>query len=240
MKLAPALFLLLTALSLPARAALFDDDEARARIEQLRVQSNARLDKLEAASRSQLELANQLEALKAEMAKLRGQIEVLTYELETAQKRQKDFYIDLDSRLRKLETPVEPQPATPVIDPALGARDYEIALNFFKAGKYREALTAFQNFIKTYPSSGYQPSAHYWSGNAHYQLREYARAFEFYNKVYATWPNEQKAPDALLGIANCQQETGDGKGARKTLESIVAKYPDTSAAQIAQQRLKKK
>jgi len=55
-------------------------------------------------TRSQLELANQIEQAKADMAKLRGQIEVVSYELEASQKRQKDFYVDLDNRLRKLET----------------------------------------------------------------------------------------------------------------------------------------
>ncbi|MCP2936409.1 hypothetical protein NK983_27380, partial [Salmonella enterica subsp. enterica serovar Typhimurium] len=70
----------------PARAALFDDEVARQRIEDLRADTKARTGKLEAqleqSQRTQLELSNQIEALRGEIAKLRGQVEVLTYELE--------------------------------------------------------------------------------------------------------------------------------------------------------------
>jgi tol-pal system protein YbgF len=237
--------------ALPVRAGLFDDDEARRQISDLRAQINnnilPQLEKIETTQRGQLELSSQIEALRAEVARLRGQIEVLTFELESAQKRQKDFYVDLDSRLRKLESPPAPKaeqsaptPATAPADPAAETRDYEAALNLFKSAKYKEAVAAFQGFIKAYPSGGFLPSAHYWAGNSHYQLREYAKASDLYNTVVTSWGSDAKAPDAMLGIANCQQETGDAKGSRKTLESLVAKYPTSPAAEIARQRLKKK
>ncbi len=94
--------------------ALFDDDEARRQIAELRKNANERL---ETQSRAQLDLANQIEAMKAEMAKLRGQVETLTYELDATKKRQQDFYIDLDERVRKLE----PNTAT-AAGPAPGAK----------------------------------------------------------------------------------------------------------------------
>jgi hypothetical protein len=132
------LSLLLLVAVLPAQAALFDDEEARKRIEALRTEVNARMDKLEAASRGQIELANQIEALKQEVAKLRGQIEVLTNEIESTQKRQKDFYVDLDNRLRKLEAPpaeTKPAEAKPASDPAAETRDYEAALESVQVGQ---------------------------------------------------------------------------------------------------------
>src|SRR6185369_1514960 len=97
----------LLAAALPAQAGLFDDTEARNQIINMRNDYNARFDKLEASARSQLELANQIEQLKAEIAKLRGQIEVLSYESEATQKRQKDFYVDLDNRLRRIDSPAQ-------------------------------------------------------------------------------------------------------------------------------------
>jgi len=234
---------LLLVLALPAHGALFDDEEARKRIEALRTESNARMEKLEAASRGQIELANQIETLKAEVARLRGQIEVLTNEIESTQKRQKDFYVDLDTRLRKLEPQAgaESTPAgdaaKPAADPAAETRDYEAALNLFKAGKHKSAQAAFLAFIKTYPASPFLPSAHYWAGSAHYQTGEYKKAMELFTRLATTWPDDAKAPDALLGQANCQQESGDAKGARKTRETLVAKYPDSAAAAVARQRL---
>lgn len=242
LRLLPGLLLLA---ALPSYA-LFDDDEARRRIESVRAEASARLEKLEAASRGQMELANQIEALKGELARLRGQIEVLNYELDAAQKRQKDFYVDLDNRLRKLETQpaasadAKPAEAKPAMDPAAETRDYEAALNLFKSAKYRDALTAFLAFTRTYPASQFAASARYWAASAHYQMGEYKKAIELFSQTAATWPDDPKAPDALLGQANCQQETGDAKGARKTLETLAARYPSSAAAQVAKQRLAKK
>lgn len=235
---------LIAASASTAQAGVFDDDEARLRIEQLRRDTTARIDKLEAAQRGQIDLANQIETLRQEMAKLRGQIEVLTHDLDQLQKRQKDFYVDLDTRLRKLEqAALEPKPEkapeAPKPDPLAEARDYEAALNLFKAGKYKDAAPAFEGFIRDHPTSQFQANAHYWLGNALYQQKDYRRATETFHKVSTTWPNDPKAPDALLGMANCQQDTGDTKNARLTLDAIIAKYPASAAAQIARDRLKR-
>jgi TolA-binding protein len=109
--------------SVSAHAALFDDEEARKRIEatnqrlaQIQKQFDDRIAALESQLKSQglIELFNQVELLKAEAARLRGQIEVLTYELAEAQKRQRDLYVDLDSRMRRMET-------APVAAPAVAA-----------------------------------------------------------------------------------------------------------------------
>jgi hypothetical protein len=68
------------ACALPAHAGLFDDDEARkaildirARLDNLRRDVDAKADK-----NSLLDVASQNEQLRQEVAKLRGQIEVLT------------------------------------------------------------------------------------------------------------------------------------------------------------------
>ena len=240
MRIRRLLPLLMLAAALPVQSALFDDEEARKRVEGLRAEVNARMDKLEAASRGQIELANQIEALKAEVARLRGQIEVLANDIESTQKRQKDFYVDLDNRLRKLESQAvaeaRPAEAKPPVDPAAETRDYEAALNLFKAGKHKEAINAFLAFIKAYPASAFLPSAHYWAGSAHYQLGEYKKAIELFGKLAAAWPDDAKAPDALLGEANCLQESGDAKGGRKALETLVEKYPASAAAAAAKPR----
>ena len=251
----PLLFAALVAIlaSVPARAGLFDDDEARARIDRLRadtVEQGKRLEasidaKTETNARAHVELSNQLEALKAELAKLNGQIEVLTYELQATQKRQKDFYVDLDARLRNLEAAAQQAakapavPPPPAVDPGAEMRDYEAALTLFKAAKYKEALAALQDFIKNYGNSTVAASANFWAASTHFQLHEYARAADMFGRVAAGWPNDSKAPDAMLGEANSQLEAGDAKAANRTLQSLIAKYPASNAAQIAKQNLAK-
>lgn len=242
-----AIVLLMATLALPASpafAGMFDDNEARQRIEKLRTDLDAVTERVERASQNQIDFANQSEALKAELARIRGQMEVLQNDIETSQKRQRDFYVDLDTRLRKLETAApapEAKPAEPAkADPAQEGRDYEAALGLFKAGKYQDADAAFTGFIKAWPSSSLLPNAHYWAASCHFQLKDYATAAEQFAKVAATWPNDAKAPDSLLAQGNALTEAGDTKGARKVLEALVAQYPNTSAAQTAKQRLAKK
>lgn len=255
------------AVALPAHAGLFDDDEARRRVEELRTQVTAMQATLETSQRAQLELSAQNESLKAEIARLRGQIEVLTYGAESADKRQKDFYIDLDSRLRKLETGAKPaadagvagaagvagsatgNAATAATNAAANAagptdaptdsKDYEAALNLLRNGKFREAAVAFSAFIKKYPDSNFQPAANYWAGSSYYQLREFNRAAEFYKVVTVRYADNVKAPDAWMGYASSKHELGEDKVAKQAFETIVKKYPGTSQAEQAASRLSK-
>lgn len=238
-----------------ARAGLFDDEEARRQLKDMSIKTNERLDTL---SKAQIDLVNQIQSLRDENARLRGQVETLTYELEAAKKRQQDFYIDLDGRLRKIETlPVaaaDPNPANaadgdnppsdagkkPESDPAVETREYESALNLFKANKIKEAASAFGAFVSAYPESSLAPNAQYWLGNADYALHNCKKSIDAHRVVVARWPQHPKAPDSLINIATCQQELGDAKAVKTTLEAVLIKYPDSPAAATAKQRLKKK
>jgi len=56
-----------------------------------------------AGNRGVVQLLNQVEALNGELNRLRGQMEVLANDVTNAQKRQRDMYVDLDTRLRRIE-----------------------------------------------------------------------------------------------------------------------------------------
>ena len=230
-----------------AQAGMFDDEEARRLIKDTAIKTEARFDQ---QGKTQLDLANQLQRQSEEIARLRGQVETLTYELETAKKRQQDFYLDLDTRLRKFE----PQSAVSnaAVDPAGGAnspaaadparenKDYEAALNQFKAQKYKEAAWAFSAFVKKYPDSSLAPNAQFWLGNAWVAQRNCTKAIEAQSFVVSRYPQSDKAPDALLAIASCQQELGNSKGATQSWQQLLEKYPSAPAADKARERLKKK
>lgn len=272
--LAPAVVALLIVGQLaiaPAHAALFDDDEARQRIEllkervdKLETSLTERLGALESTVKSQglVELLHDVEDIKADLAKLRGQYEVLTHELDQAQKRQRDLYLDLDGRVRKLEggaaaAPANAAPAgadsgaSGIVPPAAGVprsppvaadivgeqRAYDTALDQFKSGNYAAAVTSFQAFARAYPRSPLAPSAMYWAGNAQYALRDFRAAIGTQRQLLVAYPESQKVPDALLNIASCQVELGDNAGARRTLEDLIAKYPTSEAAGKARQRI---
>lgn len=239
--------LLIAALgAVQAQAGVFDDDEARRQIADQRIKTEARFDQ---QAKAQLDLSAQIQRQAEEIARLRGQIETLSYELETAKKRQQDFYLDLDTRLRKFETPAAANAADPATgaaaakpagDPAKESQEYESALNQFKAAKYKEAATGFAAFVQKYPDSSLAPNAQYWLGNAWYAQRDCKRAIEAQSVVTTKYADSPKAPDAWLAMATCQQEMGNATAARRSLESVVAKYPNAPAADAARERLKKK
>ncbi|MEO8976845.1 MAG: tol-pal system protein YbgF [Casimicrobiaceae bacterium] len=242
-----------------ACASIFDDNEARRRIDdtndriaQVRHDLDARIALVEQQMKGQglVDLFNQVEQLKADVALLRGQVEVLTNDIDQQQKRQRDLYVDLDTRLRRLETtPPAAPPATvpdaaPAAVPAASAtpapgeqKAYDAALDQFKRADYTGAIGSFTGFVKTYPQSSLAPSAQYWVGNAQFARRDFRAAINAQRALIQQFPTSPKVPDALLNVASAQSELGDNAAARKTLEELIAKYPSAEATVKAKQRL---
>ena len=225
-------------------AALFEDDEARRAILELRQrvdvlqQVNQRSgDDNSQVRRSLLDLQTQIETLRMEHAKLRGQNEQLLRDVADLQRRQKDIAQGVDERLRQFE------PVKVTVDglefqaDADEKRDFEAALAVFRAGKFADAKTAFAGFVRQYPRSGYLPSARFWLGNAQYAAREYKEAIGNFKMLLSEAPGHARAPEAALSIANCQIELKETRAARKTLEDLLRDYPQSEAAVAAKERL---
>lgn len=237
--------------SAPAHA-LFGDDEARKAILELRAkvaemenklrekdaELASRIERLEAANRAQLEFANTVDAQKREIATLRGQVETLTNEVATLQKRNRDLYADLDGRMKAFEpiaTTVDGRPAT--VDRAEQAA-YDAALTQFRAGDFRGAAGSLQAFLAKWPKSAHAPAANYWLGNSLYGLKDYRGAIAAQQVVVDRYADSPRAPDALLNIAASHVELKDTARARSALQKIIADYPNTEAAKVADERLK--
>lgn len=246
-----AAVLVWAALSAPAHA-LFGDDEARKAILELRakvaemenrlrekdVELAGRVERLEAANRAQLEFANTVDAQRREIATLRGQVETLTNEVATLQKRNRDLYADLDARLKPFEpvaTTVDGKPAS--VDRAEQAA-YDAALAQFRAGDFRGAVGNLQIFLARWPKSAHAPAANYWLGNSLYGLKDYKGAIAAQQVVVDRYADSPRAPDALLNIAASHVELKDMARARTALQKIIADYPNTEAAKVAEERLK--
>ena len=229
----------------------------------------SRVGRLEAMlkNNSALDLLNELEALKAEVSRLRGQAEVQAHQIETLSKRQSDLYVDLDKRVEDLNkqlkaaaqpAAVEPAGAAAVPaasaakdaeaasvasaatkeDPLAESKAYETALSDFRAANYDKAIAGFAAFLEAYPDSTLAPNAQYWTGYAYYARKDYKNALAHQTKLVSTYPQSAKVPDALLNIASNQIELNNLAAAKKHLEEIVVKYPGTNAASIATERLK--
>lgn len=235
-----------------AHAGLFEDEEARRAILDLRQRVDAirqdteQRDSQQATRaaeetaqlrRSVLELQNQIEALRADMARLVGQNEQLARDVAELQRQQKDALVGLDERLRKFEPSKVTVDGREFLADQAEKRDYEAALGVFRKGDFPGAQAAFVDFLKRYPTSGYAPSSFFWLGNAQYATRDYKEAIQNFRTLLTQAPDHLRAPEAVLSIANCQVELKDTKAARKTLEDLIKAYPQSEAAAAAKQRL---
>lgn len=241
-------FILLCLGAATVSAGMFEDEEARKAILELRQRVDAvRLlteqgasrasDDNSALRRSLLELQNQIETLRSETARLRGMNEQLSRDVAELQRRQKDVAQGVDERLRQFEpAKVTLDGREFMADPA-EKRDFEAALEVFRKGDFAAAQTLFLAFLKRYPKSGYGSSALFWLGNAQYATRDYKEALINFRGLIAREPEHLRAPEAVLSIANCQIELKDTKGARKTLDDLIKAYPQSEAAVAAKERL---
>jgi len=258
-----------------AQAGLFEDDEARRAIldlrqkvdqmqqqgvqlqqqsaqmqqqsaEQLRAAKNENAVSIEQVNgqltqlrRSLLELSNMIEGLRSELANSRGKSEQLARDLADAQRFQKDIVQGTEDRLKRLEPSKVSVDGLDFIAAPAEISEYDSALATMRKGDFAQALPAFSEFVRRYPSSGYQPSALFWLGNLHYSQRNYKEALNQYRALVSASPAHLRAPEALLSVANCQLELKDPKASRKTLEELVKAYAESEAASLAKARLAK-
>ena len=236
----------------PARAGIFDDDEARRAIldlrkqidqgnEQARKQQAEQMatmsSQLDVLKRSLLDLNAQIELQRGDNARLRGQLEQLTRDVAELQRKQTDLQQGVDERIKK----VEPQKVTVderefTVDPD-EKRMYDESLAGFRKGDFERSASGFGGLLKRFPGSGYKPSALFWLGNAQYAKRDYKEAIATFRSLVNAAPDSPRAPEALLAIANCQAELKDSKSARRTLDELIKTYPKSEAALAGKERL---
>lgn len=234
--------------SVCAHAALFEDDEARRAILDLRqkldatqqsvkVQVQTQAEEIAALRRALLDLQNQIEVLKADQSKMRGSYEQLIKDLSELQIKQKDVLQSVESRIAKFE------PIKIILDglefqaePA-EKKEFDTALAVFRTGDFAAAQTSMLSFLRRYPTSGYAASSLFWIGNAQYATKDYKESVANFRKLLSIAPQHTRAPEAMLAISNCLVELKDIKGARKMMEELVSAHPASDAAQTAKERL---
>jgi tol-pal system protein YbgF len=231
-RLAAACLALAAWLPLQASAIL----DLRAKVDALARDVNARID-TKSDKKAALDMLNQHEQTMQEIARLRGQVEVLANDVANVQKNNKDYYADLDARIKKLEPRQETIDGQTAEVLPTEKNSYDAAMEKFKSGDYKAAAAALQDFVRRYPDSAYAANAQYWLGNAYFAQRDYKNAIAAQEVVATTYANSPKAPDAMLNIASSYTDLNDKKNAKKALQQLVKKFPDSSAAAAAKDRL---
>lgn len=206
-----------------------------------------RVGKIESVLENQTleDFSNRIDAMQRDLQRLQGEAEVINHGIEEIKRKQRDMYLDLDRRVRKLET--SPSSAAPA-DPAAQAQAtaaaeeraaYENAFALLRDGKYEEAIPMLETFVKQYPTGETSVNARYWLGEAYFVQRKYDVARAEFEKIVTQHPGAAKYSDALLKLGLTHYELGVWDKSSQALKEVVSKFPNTSQAQIATQRLEK-
>lgn len=202
-----------------------------------------------------MNLVSKLEKMQQELQQLRGQLEVQNHEMVQLKDQLRNFYQDLDQRLTKsgeqapnkksTPAPVQANKSENLSDDSTDSSDsskelqtYETAFNLLNKKDYDKAVTAFQNFTKSYPNSSYSVNAHYWLGEIFYLKEKPDLANKEFQIIIAKYPSSQKVPDAMLKLALLSMDSGNYAKAKQHLQKLQKEYPGTTAAKAAAVHLK--
>lgn len=116
--------------------------------------------------------------------------------------------------------------------------DYNAAVSLVLEKKqYDEGIVAFQNFVKRYPDSTYQPNANYWLGQLNYNKGKKDDAAYYFALVVKNYPKSPKSSEALFKVGVIMQEKGQSDKAKAVYQQVIKLYPNTESAKQAQKRL---
>ncbi len=198
-------------------------------------------------NQSLVQLTQQVDALERRADQLQGQSETLQYESGQTAERQRQLYADLDSRIQELEaraggSVLDSGTLPPGQLPVPGGTDrdnYQVAFELLKEERYDLAAASFKQFLVAFPDSELADNAQYWLAESYYASDQFERALEDFAIVINQYPQSRKVPDALLKMGYCNYSLQRWDAARTTLSRVQAEYPETTAARLAGQYLRR-
>ena len=229
--------------------ALFEDEGARKKLNDIQDQLNAlqssiefeineKFTNFEKSNKVDPKLINnfseRINSLFDDLAKLRGEVEVLTYSLQTSEERQKVLYKELNERLQKIEE---------------SALKIENNVNSVESPKENKPLTQNNLIIQedeVLPEIAPEPIPEaadlppLVDKDLEYQEFEdakklitatkYKEAFDALDKFVVNYPSSELLPEAKYNLGYTQFALKNYKAAINTFNKIVLEYPDNPIA----------
>ncbi len=169
-------------------------------------------------------MLNSVEQLRAELQRLRGEVERLNREVEDMRSRQRELYVDLDSRLRELRT-APPAPGTSGQPPAGAATPPADPQIPPAGGSTPESGSASE------PSESADPAAE----SRRYQqalqtLRDgrYAEASDQLRSFLQDYPDGRLADNARYWLGESYYVVRRFEPAMEQFQQVMADFPDSA------------
>ncbi|MEN8690143.1 MAG: tol-pal system protein YbgF [Desulfobacterales bacterium] len=203
----------------------------------------------------------EVESMREQIGVINGRLEEIEYRVKqekdasglTELDRIKDDTRVMNSRITSIEqyldmggaakpSAVKPAPAkVPAARVPLSSLSeqalYDQAKQAFDAGELEKARQGFQEFTKRFPDSQNADNAQFWIGEIYYREKWYEKAIVEYQKVVEDYPKGNKIRSAMLKQGYSFLNIGDKANARLILKDLISKYPNTTEAQLATQKL---
>mgnify|MGYP001818099674 FL=1 len=203
----------------------------------------------------------EIESMREQIGVINGRLEEIEYRVKqekdasglTELDRIKDDTRVMNSRITSIEqyldmggaakpSAVKPAPAkVPAARVPLSSLSeqalYDQAKQAFDAGELEKARQGFQEFTKRFPDSQNADNAQFWIGEIYYREKWYEKAIVEYQKVVEDYPKGNNIRSAMLKQGYSFLNIGDKANARLILKDLISKYPNTTEAQLATQKL---
>ncbi len=209
----------------PAQAGLFADDDARKQIQQLEARLRVLEDTAKQQVKSMLDLQSQIEALNSEIRKLRGQNEEIAHGLQAAEKRQKDFYVDLDTRLRRFESAEEAAKEAAAKEAVKQAAAKEAAKEVVPASAVLPVAA-----IPADPSDPAPENRAFESAYGLFKGGNHANAAKAFQEFLNQYPDSAHVANANYWLGKSQFALKDYNGALTTYQRLLNDFPHTPKA----------
>jgi tol-pal system protein YbgF len=207
-------------------------------------------------------LLYQVQQLQQEVMRLNGLVEEQAFEIRTLKQQSLERYVDLDRRVSALSGGAAATGAAAAGGSAPGsaagglavgsgatagsgggaaqpgeADAYRAAYALVRSQQFDQAVTAFNEFLESYPAGKFAPNAHYWLGELYLVITppdpELAR--QSFMLLVDQYPDNAKVPDALYKLGRVQFMKGNRDRSREFLDRVISEHGDTSAARLARE-----
>jgi tol-pal system protein YbgF len=145
----------------------------------------------------------------------------------------------LDEVMGRFQQISQRAPPPAVAAPAQGDPNqlYDQAGQDLTQGRYALALQGFRDYVRRYPTAELADNAQYGVGECFFAQSQFDSATVEYARVEAGWPKGDRVPAALYKLGLSRERSGDKDAARKTLEDLVKRFPNSGEAQLGRERL---
>jgi len=210
-------------------------------------------------SQANAELFYMIQQLQSSVRQLQGQVEEQRHLINRLQQQGRDRYVDLDQRILDLTKAVESSGPQEQVDggaeqaatsgqvqpvriyrtpEAEEQKVYNEIIDLIRNKKdFDAAINQLYEFIDSYPEGDLTVNAYYWLGEVYLAVPKLEQARQAFTIVATRYSDHRKAPDALYKLGVTLSRLGEASEAARRMQSVVERYPESSAAELARQFL---